>query len=88
MHKCEQCDSVTINGVYTHERGCPVTNGIVRECVECGGDLEQDGRNTWFCPSCDCCPDCGEFDGHASHCPELSTGRVYTHADSGLFGDY
>ena len=24
--KCNQCDSVTINGVYCHERGCPNTN--------------------------------------------------------------
>jgi hypothetical protein len=22
--KCDQCDSMTINGVYCHETGCPV----------------------------------------------------------------
>jgi hypothetical protein len=23
MVKCDQCESLTINGVYTHELGCP-----------------------------------------------------------------
>ena len=26
--KCNQCDSMTINGVYCHERGCPNTDKI------------------------------------------------------------
>lgn len=28
MPKCNQCDSVTINGVYCHEIGCPNRNKI------------------------------------------------------------
>jgi hypothetical protein len=33
MPKCDQCDSVTINGVFVHERGCPNTR---KECKWCG----------------------------------------------------
>ena len=29
--KCENCDSVTINGVYCHERGCPTRTKELRE---------------------------------------------------------
>lgn len=30
----------------------------VPECRECGTKCEQTGRNTWFCPECDVCPEC------------------------------
>lgn len=38
-------------------------------CVVCGysDDWECDGRGTIFC-SCQCCPQCGEHDGHTGGC--------------------
>ncbi len=27
-------------------------------CFECGEDMEETGRNTLYCPSCDVCPEC------------------------------
>ena len=42
-------------------------------CSGCGFDdeWECDGRGTVYC-SCQCCPTCGEFDGHAAGCAELT----------------
>lgn len=28
-------------------------------CFECGEEMEETGRNTLYCPSCDVCSDCG-----------------------------
>ena len=39
-------------------------------CGDCDTKLEQDGRNTWYCPSCDMCPECSCFDGHNAGCSE------------------
>lgn len=42
-------------------------------CFECKAAMEQTGRNTWYCPDCDTCPDCGcpNADGfaHYAGCP-------------------
>ncbi len=47
-----------------------------KECRECGETLEQTGRLTYYCPSCDVCPECfcEQVDGnfHHSNCSELS----------------
>lgn len=42
-------------------------------CYECGCDCDWDcdGRGTIFC-SCQCCADCGCFDGHETDCPVLA----------------
>ena len=32
-------------------------------CRECKMTCEQSGRLTWYCPSCDVCPEC--------HCPNV-----------------
>ena len=39
MPKCDQCDSVTINGIFVHERGCP---NIRKECKWCGQPSKGD----------------------------------------------
>lgn len=42
-------------------------------CFECGDKMEQTGRLTWYCPSCDVCSECGcpNADGliHYIGCP-------------------
>lgn len=42
-------------------------------CNECGFDdgWHCDGRGTVYC-DCQCCAECGEFDGHAAGCAEVS----------------
>src|SRR5438270_8181888 len=45
-------------------------------CVECGSDLEEDGRNTRYCPSCDTCEECGCFDGHNAGCDLADTEEI------------
>ena len=40
MDPCVSCQSVTINGVYTHEHGCPDSwKGIYKYCLWCGNDF-------------------------------------------------
>lgn len=38
-------------------------------CRECGETCEQTGRLTWYCPSCDVCPECNcpRADGFAHY---------------------
>jgi hypothetical protein len=48
--KCDQCDSVTVNGIYCHEHGCPNRNSRwdaenkrwvkQYECRRCGGKVD------------------------------------------------
>lgn len=42
------------------------------KCRECDEHLVADGRYTVYCPSCDVCPSCSMFDGHAQDCEELA----------------
>ena len=45
---CDQCQMVAINGVATHETGCPNTP---RECDECGSAFAGP-RYQRTCPDC------------------------------------
>ncbi len=48
---CDQCEALTINGLYCHELGCPNTHKRYdheeetwvgrRECFECGGGVDE-----------------------------------------------
>ncbi len=44
-------------------------------CFECDAELEQTGRNTWYCPDCNVCAECGcpDADGfmHYANCNEI-----------------
>lgn len=48
-------------------------------CRECGTELVQSGRLTWYCPQCDTCSSCGcpRVDGfaHNSGCKALAEAR-------------
>ena len=50
--RCNQCDSLYINGIFTHERGCPNTNSeydkesgewyvAMTTCRYCGDELPE-----------------------------------------------
>lgn len=43
MRKCNQCDSMTINGVYCHEKGCPNINKVWDDELEMWIDKEYEG---------------------------------------------
>jgi len=53
--KCNQCDSITINGHYCHETSCPNShldhNGepYTLECLWCGSDFTPEERGQRFC---------------------------------------
>ncbi len=48
--KCQSCDSATINGVYSHELGCPdAWQQYLRECRECGVSFQPEARHQKFC---------------------------------------
>lgn len=67
--RCDSCEAAAINGVYCHETGCPESARIkANACRECGDQMDTDGRNTRYCPSCDTCYACGMFDGHEIGC--------------------
>jgi hypothetical protein len=47
-----------------HEGDCPSDGHdyhgrCLGLCMECEEHLLSTGRYTVYCPSCDCCPDCG-----------------------------
>ena len=44
---CDQCQAMRINGLHTHETGCP---NAMHECEECDGGLAHKGRR--LCESC------------------------------------
>lgn len=58
--KCQQCDSMTINGVYVHEAGCPNEQRPELLCDYCGYDVAK-----WFngdARVCDGCLEDAEYD--------------------------
>jgi len=56
---CDNCEVVTINGVATHEIGCPNSwihpftgKPYEKECEECGLDFEPRSRFDPICEGC------------------------------------
>ena len=56
FHRCDSCDSLSINGVPCHETGCPESHIDLRtgrpytkECQWCGSDFEPGDRYQDFC---------------------------------------
>lgn len=52
---CPSCCLVTINGVITHEKGCPDSHLFTkRKCIWCGSEFEPKSRDQKFCdPECE-----------------------------------
>jgi len=47
---CDQCQAVSINGVYCHEIGCPnAWRDTPRECKWCGRMFWPQDKNQFFC---------------------------------------
>jgi hypothetical protein len=44
--RCSQCEAMVIQGVPTHETGCP---NAKHECKGCNAIV---GRNVTYCPDC------------------------------------
>jgi hypothetical protein len=54
--RCNKCEMLVINGVATHEHGCPdAWKTERRECKWCGSAFEPKGRYDLFCS-----PDCSD----------------------------
>jgi len=54
MAKCKSCDSITINGVHTHEPRCPdAWRDEGRECLECGEKFKPDSIHHEVCDDCE-----------------------------------
>jgi hypothetical protein len=50
---CDSCQMVAVNGVATHEHGCPdAWRGVAIDCRECGCDFIPQFRLEKTCPSC------------------------------------
>lgn len=48
--KCESCNVVVINGLYTHEFGCPDSwRDQILECKWCGSTYKPTERGDRFC---------------------------------------
>lgn len=53
---CDQCEALTINGVYCHEQGCPLAwKDHNRECRWCGSDFKPKEEYQRCC-----CQDCSD----------------------------
>jgi len=51
--KCESCDSLTINGVFCHEVGCPdAWKNHPVACFQCGFDFIPEEKYDRTCPDC------------------------------------
>jgi membrane protease subunit (stomatin/prohibitin family) len=64
---CDQCQALTINGVYCHETDCPVAYlDQTKECFVCGCDYQPESRHQSICPDCADpqweCPECGNVE--------------------------
>jgi hypothetical protein len=47
---CDGCVTVTINGVLTHEQGCPdAWRDTTKPCLECGCDFIPDSPRQSIC---------------------------------------
>ena len=60
--KCNQCDSLAINGILCHETGCPnshidLSTGELHQvsCEWCGTEFTPDEKGQQFC-----CEECAE----------------------------
>ena len=52
---CEQCETMTINGVLCHEHGCPdAWKDYARECIWCGQQFIPEDKDQMCC-----CLECG-----------------------------
>jgi len=53
-YPCDQCESLTINGIPTHEHGCPEAwRDTPKRCFQCGFDFTpQEYRAETLCPDC------------------------------------
>lgn len=64
-----------------HSDGTDYYGRCLGQCRECGEHLQSTGRYTVYCPSCDCCEECGcpACDGfeHFSGC-KLRTDMDYS----------
>ncbi len=50
IQRCDQCVSATINGVFTHEHGCPDHwKGIQRKCRACDREFYPEYRDELLC---------------------------------------
>ncbi len=63
----------------THAGECPADGGDARgrclgACRECGEHLQATGRYTVYCPSCNCCDECG--------CPQVDGFTHYAGCDA------
>ena len=51
--KCPSCEILYINGIRTHETGCPEAwKGSPRPCFQCGYDFIPEERFQNVCPDC------------------------------------
>jgi len=49
-NRCHSCEVLYINGVRTHEHGCPdAWRDETRECKECGSEFEPEERMQVCC---------------------------------------
>ena len=47
---CPQCEIAYINGIRTHEIGCPLDwEGMLKECRWCGSEFEMQERGQLCC---------------------------------------
>ena len=52
MTKCDSCQVAYINGIRTHEEGCPGEWKQGRECKECGQEFKPEMKTQVICNSC------------------------------------
>ncbi len=49
---CQGCEAVSINGILSHEHGCPEAwRTQTRECRNCGSEFSPETPHETFCDS-------------------------------------
>jgi hypothetical protein len=73
MARCHSCQIININGIRTHEIGCPdAWKDYTRKCKWCGSEFKPEKANQ----EC-CCHSCAvAYSGGSCDCAECSTEEV------------
>lgn len=94
---CQSCEQLRINGVVTHETGCPdAWRDEVRECKWCGGSFKPTERHQYCCEhsckvawsgrSCDC-ESCREYENSLNQSEILSEIGAWLDDDNRVSSD-
>lgn len=54
MSTCDNCQTLAINGILTHEQGCPdYWKTVPTKCFDCGCEFQREHKFDKLCTDCE-----------------------------------